>query len=155
MLELVTALLIDLSEQKLYAYDDQQRLLYAALVSTGLPATPTPTGRFQIGSKYSETTLVGPDYRIPAVPNVMCLVGGGLIPDQLCFHPAPWQENAGQCLAWTAATAASAPRAPRPAGCFCARLWARRWRFAPESFSVVAGSACGRTACSGLASRHR
>ncbi|APD48420.1 L,D-transpeptidase [Synechococcus sp. CS-602] len=98
MLELVTALLIDLSEQKLYAYDDQQRLLYAALVSTGLPATPTPTGRFQIGSKYSETTLVGPDYRIPAVPNVMCLVGGGLIPDQLCFHPAPWQENAGQCF---------------------------------------------------------
>jgi hypothetical protein len=37
MLELVAALLIDLSEQKLYAYDDQQRLLYAALVSTGRP----------------------------------------------------------------------------------------------------------------------
>ncbi|EAQ76290.1 MULTISPECIES: L,D-transpeptidase [unclassified Synechococcus] len=98
MLELVAALLIDLSEQKLYAYDDQQRLLYAALVSTGLPVTPTPTGRFQIGSKYSETTLVGPDYRIPAVPNVMCLSGVGLAPDRLCLHPAPWQERAGECF---------------------------------------------------------
>lgn len=98
MLGLVAALLIDLSEQKLYAYDDQQRLLYAALVSTGSPVTPTPTGRFQIGSKYSETPLVGPDYRIPAVPNVMCLSGGGLVPDRLCLHPAPWQERAGQCF---------------------------------------------------------
>jgi hypothetical protein len=87
MLELVAALLIDLSEQKLYAYDDQQRLLYAALVSTGRPVTPTPTGRFQIGSKYSETTLVGPDYRIPAVPKMMCLIGGGLALDRLCLHP--------------------------------------------------------------------
>jgi lipoprotein-anchoring transpeptidase ErfK/SrfK len=98
MLEIVAALLIDLSEQKLYAYDDQQRLLYAALVSTGRPLTPTPTGRFQIGSKYRETTLVGPDYRIPAVPHVMCLSGGGLAPDHLCLHPAPWQERAGQCF---------------------------------------------------------
>jgi len=98
MLELVAALLVDLSEQKLYAYDNRQRLLYAALVSTGLPGMSTPTGRFQIGSKYSETTLVGPDYRIPAVPNVMCLSGGGLAPDRLCLHPAPWQERAGQCF---------------------------------------------------------
>jgi lipoprotein-anchoring transpeptidase ErfK/SrfK len=98
MLELVAALLIDLSEQKLYAYDDQRRLLYAALVSTGRPGMPTPTGQFQIDAKYSETTLVGPDYRIPAVPNVMCLSGGGLAPDRLCLHPAPWQESAGQCF---------------------------------------------------------
>jgi lipoprotein-anchoring transpeptidase ErfK/SrfK len=114
MLELVAALLIDLSEQKLYAYDDQRRLLYAALVSTGRPATPTPTGQFRIGSKYSETTLVGPDYRIPAVPNVMCLSGGGLAPDRLCLHPAPWQERAGEgfgvarshgCIRTTSATA--------------------------------------------------
>ena len=41
---------------------------------------------------------MGADYRIPAVPNVMCLSGGGLAPDRLCLHPAPWQERAGQCF---------------------------------------------------------
>ncbi|WP_255111100.1 L,D-transpeptidase [Synechococcus sp. RedBA-s] len=43
-------------------------------------------------------TLVGPDYRIPAVPNVICLSGGGLAPDRLCLHLAPWQEWAGECF---------------------------------------------------------
>jgi lipoprotein-anchoring transpeptidase ErfK/SrfK len=96
VLELVASLLIDLSEQKLYAYGPEQRLIYAAQVSSGLPSSPTPAGSFSIGAKYVDTPMVGSDYRIPSVPNVMCLSGGGLGPDRVCIHPAPWQEQAGQ-----------------------------------------------------------
>jgi lipoprotein-anchoring transpeptidase ErfK/SrfK len=94
--EVVAALMIDLSAQRLYAYDAHGRLLYAAPVSTGLAATPTPAGDFRIASKYPVTALTAPTYRIPGVPNVLCLGGGGLRPDAVCIHPAPWQERAGQ-----------------------------------------------------------
>jgi lipoprotein-anchoring transpeptidase ErfK/SrfK len=113
-LELVARLLIDLSEQRLYAYDATDRLVYSALVSTGLPATPTPAGEFSVGSKYAETSMRGRDYFIPSLPLVMCLIGGGLRPGAFCIHPAPWQENAGQaygvrrshgCIRTTTATA--------------------------------------------------
>jgi lipoprotein-anchoring transpeptidase ErfK/SrfK len=96
MLALVASLLIDLSQQRLSAYDGAGRLLYAAPVSTGLAATPTPTGDFRIASRYAVTTLTAPDYRIPAVPHVLCLGGGGLKADAVCIHPAPWQERAGE-----------------------------------------------------------
>ncbi len=96
MLTLVVTLLIDLSQQRLSAYDGAGRLLYAAPVSTGLAATPTPTGEFRIASRYAVTTLTAPDYRIPAVPHVLCLGGGGLKADAVCIHPAPWQERAGE-----------------------------------------------------------
>jgi lipoprotein-anchoring transpeptidase ErfK/SrfK len=95
--EVVAAIVIDLSEQRLRALDPNGATIYAALVSTGLPASPTPTGRFVIGSKYAATSLVGSDYRTPVVPNVMCLAGGGLRPDAVCLHPAPWQDAARQC----------------------------------------------------------
>ncbi|MCS5694342.1 L,D-transpeptidase [Cyanobium sp. FGCU-6] len=96
MLGLVAALVIDLSQQRLSAFDGGGRLLYAAPVSTGLAATPTPTGTFRVASRYVLTSLTAPDYRIPNVPNVLCLGGGGLRPDAVCIHPAPWQERAGE-----------------------------------------------------------
>jgi lipoprotein-anchoring transpeptidase ErfK/SrfK len=95
--EVVAAIVIDLSEQRLRAFDAGGAPIYAALVSTGLPASPTPTGRFVIGSKYAATSLVGDDDRTPVVPHVMCLAGGGLRPDAVCLHPAPWQDAARQC----------------------------------------------------------
>lgn len=97
-LELVASILIDLSEQRLYVYDQQQRLLYRAEVSTGKPSSPTPVGRFEVISKYPSTSMRGSDYFVPAVENVMCLGGGGLRPDAICIHPAPWQERAGLCF---------------------------------------------------------
>ncbi|WP_371734123.1 L,D-transpeptidase [Synechococcus sp. CCY 9618] len=30
------------------------------------------------------------------MPKVLCLGGGGLRPDAVCLHPAPWQERACQ-----------------------------------------------------------
>ena len=50
-IEMVAASVIDMSEQRLRAFDASGAPIYAALVSTGLPASPTPAGRFVIGSK--------------------------------------------------------------------------------------------------------
>ena len=73
-------------------------MLYRQLVSTGLPASPTPKGDFYVKAKYKKTQMTGRDYQIPAVENVMCLGGEGLPPDSICVHPAPWQEAAGQAF---------------------------------------------------------
>jgi lipoprotein-anchoring transpeptidase ErfK/SrfK len=116
---LVARLLIDLSTQQLQAYDAAGRLLYSAPVSSGLPATPTPTGEFQVGSKYAETSLTGRDYRIAQVRDVMCLSGGGLRPDAVCLHPAPWQERAGEPFG-----------VPRSHGCLRLSSASARWLFA-------------------------
>jgi lipoprotein-anchoring transpeptidase ErfK/SrfK len=97
-LELVALLVVDLSAQQLLAYNPAGRLIYRAPVSSGLPASPTPTGSFQVASKYAETTMSGPGYRIPGVRDVMCLGGEGLSPNAICLHPAPWQEGVGQCF---------------------------------------------------------
>lgn len=94
VVELVAALVVDLSEQRLLAYAPDGGLIYAALVSTGRPETPTPVGAFHVDRKYSETTMVGRGYRVPLVRDVMCLAGADLAPDQVCVHPAPWQERA-------------------------------------------------------------
>ncbi len=94
----VARLLIDLSEQRLTVFDGEGRRVYRALVSTGLASMPTPTGQFRVAGKYASTPIVGEGYRIPAVANVMCLGGGGLRPDRICIHPAPWQEAARQAF---------------------------------------------------------
>ncbi len=94
----VALLLIDLSEQRLTAFDAGGRRLYRALVSTGLASMPTPAGHFRVAGKYASTPIVGEGYRIPAVAHVMCLGGGGLRPDRICIHPAPWQEAARQAF---------------------------------------------------------
>jgi lipoprotein-anchoring transpeptidase ErfK/SrfK len=97
-LELVASLVVDLSQQQLRAFDGAGRLIYRAPVSTGLPSSPTPTGQFRVAARYAETALTGTGYRIPKVRDVLCLGGGGLKPDAICLHPAPWQEQARQCF---------------------------------------------------------
>lgn len=118
MLELITRLLIDLSEQRLYAYGKGSKPIYAALVSTGVAVSPTPTGEFRIAAKYPSTPLTGADYRTPPVPDVMCLGGGGLAPDRYCLHPAPWQEVRGQGFG-----------VARSHGCIRVSLATARWLF--------------------------
>ncbi|MFM7640202.1 MAG: L,D-transpeptidase [Cyanobium sp.] len=118
MLEVVAALVVDLSEQRLLAFDPAGGLIYAALVSTGRAETPTPTGSFVVDRKYEETSMVGRDYRVPLVRNVMCLAGGGLAPDQVCVHPAPWQESARERFG-----------VPRSHGCIRTSSATARWLF--------------------------
>jgi lipoprotein-anchoring transpeptidase ErfK/SrfK len=92
----VASIEVDLGRQQLTAMDAAGRVVLRRAVSTGLPRSPTPTGRFQVAGKYARTTLTGRDYRIEGVRHVMCLAGPGLRPDAICLHPAPWQEAAGE-----------------------------------------------------------
>jgi lipoprotein-anchoring transpeptidase ErfK/SrfK len=122
---MLSRLVIDLSEQRLYAYDDADRLVYSAAVSTGLPQSPTPVGTFTIGVKYADTPITGADYHIPSVRHVMCLSGGGLRPDAVCLHPAPWQERAGLCFG-----------VPRSHGCIRTSTATAAWLFPRTAVGV-------------------
>jgi lipoprotein-anchoring transpeptidase ErfK/SrfK len=79
---------VDLSEQLLTAYE-RQTPVRAVLVSTGLPATPTPTGQYRIWVKFRYDDMEGPGYYLEDVPFVMYFHKGyGL-------HGATWHANFG------------------------------------------------------------
>lgn len=65
---------VDLSEQKLRAWDGDQ-LFLETLISSGLPWSPTPTGEFRIWTKFRATKMEGGQgkyyYYLPNVPYVM------------------------------------------------------------------------------------
>jgi len=44
MVELIAAIVVDLSDQRLYVYNPQQELIRTVLVSTGKASSPTPIG---------------------------------------------------------------------------------------------------------------
>lgn len=46
---------VDLSEQKLTVYDDTNTFVLTWPVSSGAPKTPTPTGRYRVGSRSRNT----------------------------------------------------------------------------------------------------
>lgn len=80
---------VDLSSQRLVAYEGN-RAVYWAVISSGLPATPTVTGRFNIYVKYRSAPMSGPGYYLPNVPYIMYFYKGyGL-------HGAYWHNNFGQ-----------------------------------------------------------
>jgi len=80
---------VDLTRQLLVAYEGQTAVR-RVVVSTGLPGTPTVTGRFQIYVKYPKAPMSGPGYYLPNVPYVMYFYGGyGL-------HGTYWHTNFGQ-----------------------------------------------------------
>lgn len=83
--------------------------------------------------------LVDSDYRTAPVANVMCLGGGGLVADSYCLHPAPWQEDTGQCIGM-----------PRSHGCIRLSRAIARWLFehrpcavSPEIPAPARGAAAG------------
>jgi hypothetical protein len=51
MVELIASLLIDLSEQKLYAYNPQHQVVRTMPVSSGRSSSPTPIGASRVLSK--------------------------------------------------------------------------------------------------------
>ena len=80
---------MDLTNQLLVAYEGQTAVR-RVVVSTGLPGTPTVTGRFKIYVKYPKAPMSGPGYYLPNVPYVMYFYGGyGL-------HGTYWHANFGQ-----------------------------------------------------------
>ena len=121
MLEAIASVVISLSQQKLFVYNNQDQLIYAAPVSTGKASTPTPVGSFEIGHKYPRTDLVGDDYRIN-LPYVQCLVGEGINPYRYCLHPTPEsEERLGT---------------PGSHGCIRTSLATARWLFLRTSVST-------------------
>lgn len=80
---------VDLSAQRLYAYQGSQ-LLDTFIVSTGLRATPTVTGSYRIYVKYRHADMYGPGYYLPAVPFVMYFY------DDYGLHGTYWHNNFGR-----------------------------------------------------------
>lgn len=79
---------VNLSEQTVRAYENGV-IVQTYLVSTGLPATPTPTGQFRIWIKLRVDDMAGVDYYIEDVPWVMYFYQGyGL-------HGVTWHANFG------------------------------------------------------------
>lgn len=79
---------VNLSSQTLTAWQGDVAVMHT-YISSGLPATPTVTGRFTIGRKYSSQRMIGPGYDLPGVPWVMYFYSGYAI------HGAYWHNNFG------------------------------------------------------------
>jgi lipoprotein-anchoring transpeptidase ErfK/SrfK len=79
---------VDLSEQLLTAYEGHTPV-HSYLISSGLPATPTPVGQFRIWIKLRYDDMAGADYYLKDVPFVMYFYSGyGL-------HGVTWHANFG------------------------------------------------------------
>jgi lipoprotein-anchoring transpeptidase ErfK/SrfK len=79
---------VDLTRQTLTAYEGQTPVR-STLVSTGLPNTPTPVGRYKIYIKLRYDDMSGPDYYLHDVPYTMYFHGGYGI------HGTYWHSNFG------------------------------------------------------------
>ncbi|MDD5039817.1 MAG: L,D-transpeptidase [Patescibacteria group bacterium] len=85
---IVDRILVDLSEQRLYAYEDSI-LLRTFLVSTGLPGMDTQAGEFRISQKIYSKNYSGPGYYLPNTLWNMRFDGSRLL------HGAYWHHNFG------------------------------------------------------------
>ncbi len=81
-------LVVDLSTQTAYAYENGV-LVKRALISSGLPKTPTVQGDFQILNKVRSQTMNGPDYYLENVEWVMYFYS------EYAFHGTYWHYNFG------------------------------------------------------------
>ena len=79
---------VNLSEQTLTAWQGDVAVMHT-LISSGVSAHPTVTGRFTIGDKYKAQRMTGPGYDLPNVPWVMYFYSGYAI------HGAYWHNNFG------------------------------------------------------------
>lgn len=79
---------VNLTDQTLTAWQGDVAVMHT-YISSGRSPTPTVTGHFKIGQKYSSQRMVGPGYDLPGVPWVMYFHGGYAI------HGAYWHNNFG------------------------------------------------------------
>lgn len=90
-------ILVDRSEQKLYAYDGDKLFMETA-ISTGLELSPTPAGTFPIFKKTPSRYMQGPIpgvpgsdyYDLPGVPWNLYFTSGGAV-----IHGAYWHDSFG------------------------------------------------------------
>ena len=79
---------IDLSEQKLYAYEGAT-LVASFLVSTGIDRYPTETGQYHIDVKMRYSDMRGEGYFLPDVPFTMYYYG------DFAIHGTYWHHSFG------------------------------------------------------------
>lgn len=80
--------LVDLSEQRLYAFDGDT-MVRTTLISSGTWQFPTVVGTFYVYLRYESTRMRGPGYDLPNVPYTMYFYKGyGL-------HGTYWHNNFG------------------------------------------------------------
>ncbi len=82
-------ILVDISDQWLYAYQDGQ-LVFTAPVSTGMDGFNTPIGSFSIFWKYRVQTMRNYNYVVPNVPHVMYITYSGV-----ALHGTYWHNEFG------------------------------------------------------------
>ena len=80
---------VNISEQRVYAYEGNV-VVNSFLVSTGLPETPTVTGRYQIWVKVRIQDMSGPGYYLKDVPYVMYFY------EDYGLHGTYWHNNFGR-----------------------------------------------------------
>ena len=80
---------LDLSEQRLYAYEGETSV-FGALVSTGVSSMPTPLGTHRIYLKIRSQTMSGPGYSLPNVEFVAYFY------KSYALHGTYWHNNFGQ-----------------------------------------------------------
>ena len=80
---------VDLSEQRVFAFENGV-MVFTALVSTGLPATPTVLGDYEVYLRYDAQRMTGPGYDLPGVQWVQYFYQG------YALHGTYWHENYGQ-----------------------------------------------------------
>ncbi len=94
--ENIKRIVVDVSEQKLRAYEGDE-LVLETLVSTGIPGTETPRGEFKIRSKKPSRYMQGPlpgmtdYYDLPGVPWTMFFTWDGA-----AIHGAYWHNDFGK-----------------------------------------------------------
>lgn len=79
---------VDLARQRVHAWEGKKQV-YAVIVSTGKPSTPTVKGVFKIQSQHRFARMQGEDYDTPDVPYTMYYYRGYAI------HGAYWHHNFG------------------------------------------------------------
>ncbi len=80
--------LVVLSEQRLYAYDNDQ-MVRTTLISSGVSQYPTVTGTFHIYLRYTSARMIGPGYDLSNVPYVM------YFHESYGLHGTYWHSNFG------------------------------------------------------------
>ena len=90
-------IVVDLSEQMLYAYEDE-KLFMETEISTGLSDGPTPRGEFDIFYKTPSRYMQGPipgittdEYDLPGVPWNLYFTRQGAV-----IHGSYWHDKFGQ-----------------------------------------------------------
>ncbi|PIZ24514.1 hypothetical protein COY48_02540 [Candidatus Collierbacteria bacterium CG_4_10_14_0_8_um_filter_43_86] len=82
-------IIVVLSTQRVYAFEDGVLAHTEFVVATGKASTPTVTGNYEIYIKLESTRMTGPGYDISNVPWTMYFHQG------YGFHGAPWNNNLG------------------------------------------------------------